>query len=153
MSRERKREIVAFGFVCFGLMIFYGDEASAAVAWRNGFLHSLGTLIIAGIGSGTVTVLLWCVYSGFKTLGKWGRLLIAPWIALSIWRYPYVLKQDWPETNPNPEGTAAFYAVFEAAAAVFVATAVATTFYDLYSARRARRMNCAEASGPESLRK
>ena len=75
------------------------------------------------------------------------------WIILSIWRYPYVLNQDWPETNPNPQGTAAVFATFEAAAAVFAITAASVGIYGLYSERRARQPIASKPGAEEALGK
>jgi hypothetical protein len=80
----------------------------------NGHYH--GTGLSADVGIALVRVL---VFS--KDRRRVGRLLVIPWAAISVWRYPYVLDQDWPETNPNPEGSAAFFAVFEAAGILVLA--------------------------------
>ena len=116
MNRGLKLDIGAFVVVWILLMLYGGKEAYAYVAWDNVFMHSLGTVVLTAISSALLTGMLWCVYWIFRGMARgWGRLLVIPWIGISAWRYPYVLSQNWPDTNPNPAGTAAFFAVFEGA--------------------------------------
>jgi hypothetical protein len=99
------------------LLMLYGGKEVYASGGGNVFLHCLGTVVLTALGSGALTGMLWCVYWVLKGIARgWGRILVIPWIGISVWRYPYVLDQSWPDTNPNPVGSAAFFAVFEAAA-------------------------------------
>jgi len=116
VNRALKCDVGAFMVLWFVLMLFGGKEAYATVAWDNVFLHCLGTVVLTALASTLLTGMLWCVYWVFKSMaGGWGRLLVIPWIGISVWRYPYVLDQNWPDTNTNPEGTATFFATFEGA--------------------------------------
>ncbi len=122
MSRALKCEVGAFAVVWFAVCLYFGKEAYAYSAWDNIFLHSLGTVVLTAIVCAVFTVLLWGVYWAFQRIaGRWGRLFVIPWIAISVWLFPYVLDQDWPATNPNPAGSAAAFAVFGAAGILLLA--------------------------------
>jgi len=113
VSRALKCDIGAFVVVWFALMLHWGGEAYASVTWDNVFLHCLGTVVLTALVSALMAGMLWCVYCVFKRLaGGWGRVLVVPWIGISAWIYPHVLNQGWPDTNPDPEGTAAVFATF-----------------------------------------
>jgi hypothetical protein len=130
VTRSLKCDLGGFAVVWFVLMLYGGKEAYAYVAWDNVFLHCLGTVVITAVSCALMSGLLWCVYWVFqKIAGGWGRLLVIPWAAISVWRYPSVLDQDWPDTNPNPEGSAAFFAVFEAAGILLLAIGLGTLFF------------------------
>jgi hypothetical protein len=116
VNRALKCDIGAFVVVWFVLMLHWGNEAYASVAWDNVFLHCLGTVVLTALVSAVMVGMLWCVYWMFKRMaGGWGRVLVIPWIGISVWIYPNAFNQGWPDTNPDPEGTAAFFATFEGA--------------------------------------
>ena len=114
MSRALKCEVGAFAVVWFALMPYGGKEVYAALGTQdNVFLRCLGTVVVTAIGSAGLTGLLWGVYWAFQRIaGRWGRLFVIPWIGISVWLFPYILDRSWPDSNPNPAGTAAFFAVF-----------------------------------------
>jgi hypothetical protein len=124
VSRALKCEVGAFAVVWFALMLYGGKEVYAAL-WTqdNVFLRCLGTVVETAIGSAGLTGLLWGVYWAFQRIaGRWGRLFVIPWIGISVWLFPYILDRSWPDTNPNPAGTAAFFAVFGAAGMLLLVT-------------------------------
>jgi len=125
MNRGLKYDIAAFVVVGFLLMLYGGKEAYGYVAWDNVFMHCLGTVVLTAVSSARLTGMLWCVYWIFRMMAAgWGRVLVIPWTGISAWLYLHVLNQEWPDTNTNPESTAAFFAVFEGAAILLLGIGV-----------------------------
>lgn len=116
MSRALKCEVGAFAVVWFAMMLYGGKQIYNLGTVDNVFLHCLGTVILTAVGCAALTGLLWGIYWAFQQIaGRWGRLFVIPWIAISVWLFPYVLDRNWPGTNPDPVGTAALFAVLGAA--------------------------------------
>ncbi len=123
--------------VWFVMMLYSGDQAYANVKWDNVFLHCLGTVVMTALGSALLAGMLWCVYYVFQSIvGGWGRVLVVPWIGISVRLYPHVLNQDWPDTNPDPKGTAAFFATFEGAGIVLLGLLLGMGLYALLRGAR-----------------
>ncbi len=137
MNRALKCDIGAFVVVWFVMMLYSGDQAYANVKWDNVFLHCLGTVVMTALGSALLAGMLWCVYYVFQSIvGGWGRVLVVPWIGISVRLYPHVLNQDWPDTNPDPKGTAAFFATFEGAGIVLLGLLLGMGLYALLRGAR-----------------
>ena len=141
MTRAQKLD--AAGLTClFGfLTIRNGDQAWNYVAWQNTFMHCLGTVIFDALCSACIAAILFGIYYLFTQAWEgWGRLLVIPWLLISRWIYPTILARDWPQTNTDIEGTAAFFSLIAAALAIPIALLViafvpAVLYYSLNGLR------------------
>jgi hypothetical protein len=130
LSRGLRLEVGAFLVVWFLLLLHLGGQAYASIAWDNVFLHCLFTVVLTAVVSALLTGLSVGFYWILRGLGGgWGRLLVVPWICLGAWRYPYILAKGFPDTNPDPQGTAIFFAALEGAGILLLGLAAFSLFF------------------------
>jgi len=116
VSRLEKLDVAIFSAAGIGLMLRSGDQVWGYVAWENTFIHCLATVLLTAITAALLTAIFFGIYYLFREFWSgWGRLLVIPWLLVARTLYPIFVARDWPATNPDPEGTAAFFALFSAA--------------------------------------